>query len=154
MQNIADQFADTNIDLQKIQQLAEFIAIEDDALSKMAEQLQSRKDNLDKTKTDLAELMMQSGMRNCKLDNGLTPSVSVNTKFFKAQGVTDEQLHDWLRQNNLDGIIKETVHWGTLQSTMKEYVDSFGDVPEIINKSDVPSIRMNGKAKFIASRNQ
>lgn len=153
MQTIADQFTDITADTAKIQQMAEFIAVEDDAVSQMAEALQERKNNLDQLKTDLATLMIQSGMDSVKLDNGLTPKAKITTKYYKAQGVDDETLFSWLEHNDLDGIIKPTVHFSTLNKALADYVDHWGDLPNIFQRTDTPTVTMYGKSKFLARRN-
>ena len=53
-----------------IRGLAEQIAILDDMASDMAAKLQEKKVELEQLKTDLATLMIQSGMESCKLENG------------------------------------------------------------------------------------
>ncbi|UCD51717.1 MAG: hypothetical protein JSW27_03620, partial [Phycisphaerales bacterium] len=71
--------------------MAEAIATEDDALTALDAELKRRKAALDRQKTQLADLMIGAGVDSLKLANGLTPSVALRRKFFKAQGVTDEQ---------------------------------------------------------------
>jgi len=133
--------------------LAEAIAVEDDALGTLDAELKRRKAALDQQKTQLADLMISAGVDSLKLANGLTPSVCLRRKFFKTQGITDEQLHQWLRAEGLGSIIKETVHFGTLQSAMKAREEAEGDIPgEIFNVKDERTIRLNGKSKFLVRR--
>jgi hypothetical protein len=156
--NLADMFGGSDVPDQdvngKIKKLAEFITIEDDAVDTLEENLKMRKANLDALKADLATLMLTNGMSSVKLDNGLTPSASITTKFFKAAGVEDEaQLFPWLEQNNLGGIIKRTVHFSTLNSTLRDFVEQGNHLPDgIFTVSEQPTIRMNGKSKFLAGR--
>ena len=131
--------------------MAEAIAIEDDALTALDAELKRRKAALDRQRTQLADLMIGAGVDSLKLANGLTPSVSLKRKFFKGQGVTDEQLHRWLRATGLGSIIKETVHFGSLQSMMKAHEEAEGDIPSnIFNVKDERTIRLHGKSKFLA----
>jgi len=131
--------------------MAEAIAVEDDALTALDAELKRRKAALDRQKTQLADLMIGAGVDSLKLANGLTPSVALRRKFFKVQGVTDEQLHRWLRAAGLGSIIKETVHFGSLQSTMKAHEEAEGDIPSnIFNVKDERTIRLHGKSKFLA----
>ncbi len=139
----------------KIKKLAEFIAIEDDAVSTLDGQLKVRKSNLEAIKSDLAKLMLDNGMSSVKLDNGLTPSASMNTKYFKAAGVEDEVLFGWLTSNQLEGIIKRTVHFSTLNSTIRDFVDQGGTLQDgLFNVVNQPTIQMNGKSKFLAARKE
>ena len=131
--------------------MAEAIAIEDDALTALDAELKRRKAALHRQKTQLADLMIGAGVDSLKLANGLTPSVALKRKFFKAQGVTDERLHQWLRTAGLGSIIKEAVHFNSLQSTMKAREEAAGDIPsDIFNIKDERTVRMHGKSKFLA----
>jgi len=135
--------------------LAEAIAFEDEKAKALDKQLKDTKEQLDNMKTQLNELMMAN---NCaeghKFDNGLYLKPYVRTDVFKAAGVTDEILHEWLRSHDLGGIIKETVWWITLSATMKAEMEQGRDLPEIFNVATKPSVKFvgNGKVKFLAER--
>jgi len=134
----------------KIESMAVFIAVEDEAVKQASDALSERKNNLDQVKADLAMLMRQNGIEKLSLTNGLTPKATVSRKYFKQSGVSDEQLFDWLKSNDLGDIIKPSVHFKTLQGTLKNFT---GEIPDaIFNVSDVPSITMYGKSKFLANR--
>ena len=148
---IDTMFTDTIAVAATAAKLAEQIAIEDDALTVLDAELKRRKAALDRQKTQLADLMIGAGVDSLKLANGLTPSVALRRKFFKAQGVTDERLHRWLRTAGLGSIIKETVHFGSLQSTIKAHEEAEGEIPsDIFNIKDERTIRLHGKSKFLA----
>jgi len=135
----------------KIESMAIFIAVEDEAVKQASGALSERKSNLDQVKADLAMLMRQNGIEKLSLTNGLTPKAVIKRKYFKQSGISDEQLFDWLKDNGLDDIIKPTVNFNTMQSTLSNFT---GEIPEaVFNVSDVPSITMYGKSKFLASRN-
>jgi len=153
MAQLQPQFADSAGIEATAARLAEEIAIEDDQLSELDAELKRRKAIQDQRKEQLAVLMISAGVGSLKLVNGLTPSISLKRKFFKAQGVTDEQLHEWLRAKGLGSIIREMVHFGTLQSALKAHEEADGDIAaNIINVKDERTIRMNGKSKFLAQR--
>jgi len=135
---------------QQIEKMAVEIVVEDEAVAKLKSEHFDRKTKLDALKSELATLMRQNGMSSVKLANGLSPSATIKTKYFKGPGVTDDMLFDWLHDNDLGDIIKPTVNYNTMQSTLKMFQ---GEIPDtIFNISDVPTIRMNGKSKFLASR--
>jgi hypothetical protein len=144
-----------NADTQTVEslssELAEHIAREDDALDKLNAELSDRKARLDEAKEKLADILMQSGLDSIKLTSGLSPKVKINRRFFKAKGVDDDMLFGWLRTNQLEAIIKPTVHFQTLQSTLKAYEEQGNILPEIINAIDQKTITMYGKAKFLAN---
>jgi len=134
----------------KIESMAIFIAETDDEVSQLQQQLSEKKQQLDQAKADLSMLMRQNGIEKLSLTNGLTPKATINRKYFKQSGVSDEQLFDWLKANDLGDIIKPSVHFQTLQGTLKSFT---GEIPDaIFNVSDVPTITMYGKSKFLASR--
>lgn len=154
MSNVADMFQSDSSDIKnQIKDLASFLTVEEASIQAAEAGIKERKANLDAMKTQLAELMQQNGMESVKLDNGLTPKVKNSVKIFKAPGVTDDQLFDWLKANDLDGIIKSTVHFNTLQSTLKDYEEQGNTLPnDLFNRSEVPSVTMYGKSKFLTAR--
>ncbi len=135
-------------------QLAEFIAIEGDELDAIKKDHAKRKDNLDATKTQLAELLLQNGLSSIKLTNGLSPSATTQRKFFWQAELEDDDKFSYLRNIGLGDIIKPTVNFNTMQAAMRDYVEAGGEIKEdMINVKSVASIRMNGKAKFLANHN-
>jgi len=136
-------------------ELAEEIAIGDEQYKKLERQLKDRKEHLNNAKEQLHELMVANNCANGhKFDNGLYLKPYVRTDVFKAKGVTDEQLFSWLRENGLGEIIKETVWWNTLSSTMKAEMDQGRSLPDIFNVANKPTVKFtgNGKVKFLAKR--
>jgi len=137
----------------QIAELAEWVATEDDALGAISEELTRRGKELDLAKEQLCSLLMAAGLHSIKLESGLSPAVQINRKFYKASGVDDDRLFAFLKQHSLDGIIKPTVHFGTLQSTMREFEEQ-GNVlpPDVINAVDVRTVRMNGKTQYLSQK--
>jgi len=137
-------------------ELAEAIVIEDEHAKSLERQLKDTKEQVDNMKTQLNELMMAN---NCaeghKFDNGLFLKPYVKTDVFKAAGVTDDVLHEWLRANDLGRIIKETVWWTTLSATMKAEMEQGRSLPEIFLVANRPTVKFvgNGKVKFLACMN-
>lgn len=141
--------------METMSELAEAIAIEDDHCKRIEKELKDRKEQLDNMKTQINELMMANNCANGhKFDNGLFLKPYIRTDVFKAAGVTDEILHEWLRANDLGGIIKETVWWTTLSATMKAEMEQGRSLPEIFNVANKPSVKFtgNGKVKFLAKK--
>ena len=136
-------------------ELAEVIAVEDEKCKRLDTELKDRKEQLENIKQQLHELMMAN---NCaeghKFDNGLYLKPFVRTDVFKAAGVTDEQLFEWLRANELGEIIKEAVLWNVLSATMKTEMSLGRSLPEIFNVANKPSVRFvgNGRVKFLATK--
>ena len=135
-----------------IDTLAQFIANEEKALDIIKKDHTKRKDANDMAKEQLYDLIKAAGMDQVKLSCGLAPGTKLTDKFYKSAGTTDEMLFDWLREKNLDDIIKPTVHFGTMNSTLKTFVAQGGEVPEIINQVPVKGITMRGKSKYLASQ--
>lgn len=140
---------------QSASQLAEHIAIEDDALERLDTELKARKKKLDEAREQLCGLLQQAGLSSIKLESGLTPSVKIETKYYKRKGISDEQLFGWLYDHNLGGIIKPTVHPSALNTTVRQFTEQGGNTPEsIFNICERKSVRMNGKSKFLSQLNQ
>lgn len=150
----ADMFAGDATDLnEQIRVLAEHVAIEMDAVDKLKKEHSNRKEALDQAKAKLCEILQEAGMESCKLDCGLNPKAKVNRKFYKAEGVDDPMLHDWLRSSDLGDIIVPYVHHMTLQSTLKVYEEMGNELPSnMFNVSLQPTITMYGKAKYLATK--
>lgn len=153
-ESVADMFGGSTESLEKdTEQMAVFIATEDAELEILDAQLKERKAKLDEAKTKLAEIMLQNGQESIKFANGLSPKAKIQVKFFKAAGIEDTQLFDWLRDNNMGDIIKPYVHFQTLQSTVKSFIDQGGNVPaELLTETKTPTITMYGKSKFLAAK--
>jgi len=149
---VDDLFTDTAGIEATAAKLAEAIAIEDDALDQLDREMKRRKAALDEQKETLATLMLQAGVTSLKLTSGLNPLAKVERKYFKASGIGDDELFAWLREAGLDAIIKPSVHFQTLQATVAEFVEGGGQLPAILRAVDRKTIRMNGKSKFLASR--
>ena len=135
-------------------QLAEHIVIEEDKIDQLETGLKTRKEKLAEAKEQLASLLMQAGLESIKLESGLNPKVRINRRYYRQAGLGDEELFAWLAANQLDGIIKPTVHFGTLQSAMKEYEEQGNTPPEnIFNTVDQRTVTMYGKSKFLERKN-
>lgn len=187
-----------------IEEMAVHVALEDAACVADKKALTDRQNKLKEAKITLFDTMKEAGFQSVKLENGLSPSCNLVTKYFKASGVEDEVLFDWLwggqlhritvmeileaggipdaessrmaksgmwnvrwlcsvwpglsdefhaaSDHDFSDIIKPTVHWGTLNSTMKDFVGGGGELPElVINAVPEKGIRMNGKSKFLAA---
>jgi hypothetical protein len=132
--------------------LADWIVREDAKLEEIEADLKKRKAVLEESKTQLATMILQSGQGGFDVPGGLHPKAKIVTKYFKASEVTDEQLFAWLTENNLGGIIKPTVHFQTMQSTLKEFIEQGGKLPEIFNVVDTPTVTMFGKSKYLAHK--
>jgi hypothetical protein len=135
-------------------ELAEHIAIEDDAVSQLEAEFKDRKERLKEAKTKLAEILIQAGMESVKLSSGLSPKVKIKRRFYQQQGITEEDLFNWLRKNQLGTIIKPHVNFNTLQATIKEYELQGNIVDDIFTISNEPTVTMYGKSKFLDSKQQ
>jgi len=154
--NIDTMFAGENTTINSAaEKLAEFIAFEDDAIARLEDQLKARKARLEETKTQLAEIMLQNGQESIKFTNGLTPKAKIQVKYYKAAGIEDTQLFDWLNQNNMGEIIKPYVHFHTLQSAIQQFVEHGGSIPsDLLIETKTPTVVMYGKNKFLRENKQ
>lgn len=138
---------------EQIQALAEEIVVVDAELDNLNAQVKAKEEQVYQAKKALYDLLASAGLTDFKCPNGLWPHTRLNKKVFKAKGISDDQLFEWLHVHGLDSIIKPTVHWGTLSSTMKEYGDAGNEIPsEIFNVVEEPVVTMTGKSKFLASK--
>jgi len=132
--------------------LAESIATEDNILEILEEELKSRKAKLDTAKEQLATLLIGAGLSSISLANGLSPKVKINRKFYKATGIDDDTLFNWLRAEKLDGIIKPSVNFNTMQSTLREFEGLGNALPDIFNIVVQRTVTLYGKSKYLAGK--
>jgi len=151
---LTDMFGIDEADIQqKIGVLAEYVVHEMDAVDKLSKELISRKAALDAAKETLNHTLTQAGMKSCKLECGLNPSVKTDAKYYPVAGVSSPEFFEWLKDNDLGDIIKPTVNFNTAQSTLRAFEDQGNEVPEsVVKKSLVYTIRMNGKAAYLAGK--
>ena len=144
---------DDSTAITQIGEMAERLAVEMDAVDKLYKEHSRRKEALDAGKEQLNRALTEAGMDSCKLACGLTPRTRVNERIFKAAGVDDDSLLSWLRDHGLGDIIKETVHHGTLTSTMKEHRNMGNELPESMFQVSLrPTITMGGKSAYLAAK--
>lgn len=137
---------------QQIKRMAEWIVQEEETIAAEKKSLIRRQETLDKTKADLSELMQQNGFDRIILDNGLSPKAKLQTKYYKI--AEDETFFDWLRNNNLESIIKPYVHFQTMQTALQEFESQGGEVDkQIVNRVEQPTVVMYGKSKYLQSIN-
>jgi hypothetical protein len=141
---------DTNVAMSK---LAEYIAVEELEIETAEAQLKMRRDNMDACKIQLANMMIQNNMPKFTTAGGLSPSAKIVRKYFWQAGLTEEQKFAWLNSVGLGGLIVQTVFFQTLQGALRQYEEGKHEIPgALINICDVPTIRLNNKSKFLASR--
>ena len=126
-----------------VKELAESIVLEEAKIEKTKKEVTAKRDQL-------ICLMQQAGLESIKLDSGLAPKLEVRQRFSRRKDIDERELFRWLAANGLADIIRPAVHPGTLQKALEEHAGQQGDVPQdIFNSFEQPSIRMNGKTKFL-----
>lgn len=145
--------ADKSTVSSRIEELSVFCAQEDQRIAQLESELKDLKKVRDQAKEQLARMLVQSGLESVKLANGLIPKAVVKERLFKAAGISDEQVFNWLKVNDLAGIIKPSVHFKTLDTALKEHRDNGGQIPsELFNVSQQLTVTLYNKSKFLAAR--
>lgn len=138
-------FETTNTQMQDIKELAESIVLTEARIDKLKSDVTDKRDQL-------IALMQQSGTESVKLESGLSPKLESKHRYSKKKVVEDSTFFKWLTDNGLGDIIRPGVHHGTLNTALDEFSLQGGDVPEdMFNSFEQPSIRMNGRSKFLAN---
>ncbi len=138
-------FETTNTQMETIKELAESIVLTESQIDEL------KSDVTDK-RQQLITLMQQSGTESVKLDSGLAPKLENKQRYGKKKDVEESVFFKWLGDNDLADIIRPTVHHGTLNTALDEFCLQGGDLPEeLFNSFEQPSIRMNGRSKFLAN---
>lgn len=126
-----------------IKELAESIVLAEARIDELKKETTAKR-------SELITLMQQTGQTAVTLDSGLSPKLEIKQRFSRKKQISQDQVFSWLRDNGLEGIIRPAVHAGTLQTTLEEFSSQGGAVPEaIFNSYEQPTIRMNGKTKFL-----
>lgn len=138
-----------------LMKLSESIVESEDRIRAMEKQLTTERANVDEARMQLAVLMQQNGLDAVSLSNGLSPRVKVSRKVYKIKDVDNAIMHDWLRAQGLGDIIHDYVHWPTLNSTINDFIDKGSPVPDdVFTVSEVPSVTMYGKSRYLKSKGQ
>jgi hypothetical protein len=174
--NTDDMYDDSeaSFDLKAATILAEHIALETDEVSELKAEHTRRTEELKQARIALYDLQKAAGMTKFTTESGLSPSLNLKTRYARNASVSEETLFGFLEDNKLGDIIKRTVNYNTLNSTMNEYVKMGGEIPltdedmsipmpegddytyskeerPIITSWEEKGIRMNGKSKFVAA---
>ena len=158
-----DMYDEPSIDMDAVSVLAEHIAVESDRLADLKSEHTRGCEALKQAKTDLYDMGVASGIMKFTTVNGLSISLNIKTKYGRGRGVDDDTIFMFLRANNLGDIIKETIHHGTLNSAMKEFIEAGGVIPNVntidkdgnegngpaINNWEEKGCRMNNYGKFL-----
>ena len=154
--NLENAFGgDDSTVLAQVGKLAEHVALEMQGCDVDGKALTERKAALDASKEKLNKMMVEAGMRSCKLECGLTPSAVTKMRYYPVCGISSPEMFQYLEDVNLGDIIKPTVNFNTLQSTLKEYEGQGHDIPEsVVKKSPQYTVRMGGKSAFLAERGE
>ena len=120
----ASAFADDSPDI-AIEDLAQWVALEDQILMLMKKEHSERKEKLDGTKEKLAQMLKSKGLKSMKLTSGLSPCRATATKFYckseseidpkilKESGTIAEAICRWFEKNGLGDNVKRSVNYNT-----------------------------------------
>ncbi len=149
-----------------IEDLAQWVALEDQVLQLMKKEHSERKDKLDATKEKLAQMLKARGVKSLKLDSGLSPCRATATKFYvkgesdvdpeiiKKEGSISEALCNWFVRNNLGDNVKRSINFQTMQSVFKALQEAGHDIPtHLVDLSERDTLRMNNKSAYLAEHN-
>lgn len=129
-----------------IKELAEGIVLAEAGIEELEKEVITKKETL-------IALMQQTGQTAVKLDSGLSPRLETKQRISKKADVANEELFAWLHAKGLGDIIKPSVHAGTLQSALSEFIEQGHVLPEtIFNEFEQTVVRFNGRTKFLQSR--
>jgi hypothetical protein len=130
-----------------IKELAEMIVLAEDRIARFERIVIAKKD-------ELITLMQQAGQTAVKLESGLAPRLETKQRISKRKEVDFDDLYRWLYYNQLEDIVKPTVHPGTLQTTLEGFIAAGNELPEtLFNQFEQTVIRFNGRTRFLQECN-
>jgi hypothetical protein len=131
----------------RIKDLAEGIVLAEDRIKQLEKMATTKK-------YELMALMQQAGQTGVKLDSGLAPRLEIKQRVSKRKEIEFEELYRWLYYNNLEDIVKLTVHPKTLQSALEGFIAAGNELPEsLFNQFEQTVVRFGGRAKFLRDNN-
>ena len=140
------------IDMEKFTQKAEQAAIMKHKLALLKEETTSLKKEFDYLCAELCAMMLESNLDKASI-SGLSITPDFGNKYFKAKGVTEDVLFAWLQGNDLADIIKPTVHFKTLSSSVLMFVEQGGEIDtNVINESPYKNVSIRGLPKFLEEK--
>ena len=131
----------------RIRELAEGIVLAEDRIKQLEKMATTKK-------YELIALMQQAGQMGVKLDSGLAPRLETKQRIGKRKEIEFEELYRWLYYNNLEDIVKLTVHPKTLQSALEGFIDAGNELPEsLFNQFEQTVVRFGGRTAFVRNNN-
>lgn len=160
--NISELFSDDESKdrtMDAMGEMAADIAVKSQALKEVEGCVKEMTQILNEMKQKLGEMLLANNCKNGhKFDNGCYAKPLAKTKIYKAKGVTDEQLHQFLKDNDMGDIIVDYVHWQTMNATLKEFMSlNGGSLPsETFNVTTEQTMKFvgNGHVKYLAAQKQ
>lgn len=99
-----------------------------DTKEALSEAVKQNNSALEEAKNALAQAMIDEESPKISR-NGFLFSLQAKTKYNKVGGCDETELFDALRSEGVGDIIRETVNTQTLQGTMSELVEKYGELP-------------------------
>ena len=93
-----------------------------------------------------SQLMVNQCQNGHKFDSGINVKPVLKESVFKAGGVQDEELFEYLNSQSLGHIIKPTVHWKTLTSVMLGERELGRELPE-----DMFTVKAEQRVQFVGN---
>ena len=127
----------------RIKELAEGIVLAEDRIKQLEKMATTKK-------YELTALMQQAGQTGVKLESGLFPRLETKQRISKRKEIEFEELYRWLYYNNLEDIVKLTVHPKTLQSALEGFIATGNELPEsLFNQFEQTVVRFGGRTAFL-----
>ena len=132
----------------RIKNLAEGIVLAEDRIKQLEKMATAKK-------YELTALMQQAGQTGVKLESGLSPRLETKQRIGKRKEIEFEELYRWLYYNNLEDIVKLTVHPKTLQSALEGFIAAGNELPEsLFNQFEQVVVRFGGRTQFLTKNSR
>jgi len=140
------------IDMEQFAQKAEQAAMMKHQISTLKEQQVALDKDYKRLCAELCEMMLESGLEKASVA-GLSIKPEFGNDYFKAKGVSNDDLFAWLNEHDLGDIIKPAVHFKTLSSSVQIFINQGGTLdPEIINESPYKKVAIRGLPEFLEAK--
>lgn len=105
--------------------------------------LKKAKEVLSSSKTTLIEYLSDRSQNKSGSYEGLGSVTVKNFNTYKVNEEYQQSLFQFLKENNIEGVIKQSIHHKTLDKVLGELVEEGKALPEYVNTYNITTLQLN-----------
>lgn len=124
-------------------QLLEEYLSQQEAVEHIENELKTAKEHLSACKERLITYLSDRGQQRTGSYEGLGSISLKNFNTYKVNEENQDSLFEYLKQNNLDGVIKQSIHHKTFDRICNELVEEGKALPDFVNVYNITTVQLN-----------